>query len=236
MQTTTVGRNEGRDLFARTGFDKRYWASVRGARALSRISSIVAVPPTIDLPTDRPAIIAANHSSLFDLVASLVVLGHYGVNARIGVNKRFFANPASGAFLRGIGCIAFAKGDGGRAEDQMVEALLSGQAAAIMPEGRITRPDDQVNGVGPGRPGVSRIARKSGAAIVPVGFAHSDWAWVPGTSLPKVKLGRQSVIASIGPPILLEADDDVANANFLMSRISELVLYGREHGRPMLPA
>ncbi len=194
------------------------------------------MPPTIDLPTDRPAIIAANHSSLFDLVASLVVLGNYGVNARIGVNKRFFGNPVSGAFLRGIGCIAFAKGDGGHAEQEMVDALRAGQAAAIMPEGRITRPEDQTDGVGPGRPGVSRIAREAGAAIVPVGFAHSDRAWVPGTSLPKVKLGRHAVIASVGPPIVFDTDDDVANANLLMSRISELVLHGRQHGTPMLPA
>lgn len=200
------------------------------------MSSVVSMPPTIELPTDRPAIIAANHSSLFDLVASLVVLGNYGVNARIGVNKRFFANPVSGAFLRGIGCIAFAKGDGGQAEQEMVDALRAGQAAAIMPEGRITRPEDQTDGVGPGRPGVSRIAREAGAAVVPVGFAHSDRAWVPGTSLPKVKLGRQAVVASVGAPIVFNSDDDVANANLLMSRISELVLHGRQHGTPMLPA
>jgi len=190
------------------------------------------MPPTIELPTDRPVILAANHSSLFDLVGALVVLGNYGINARIGVNKRFFSNPVGGGFLRGIGCIAFSKGDGGQAESEMIEALRSGQAAAIMPEGRITRPADQVDGVGPGRPGVSRIACAAGAAVLPIGFAFADQAWVPGTPLPKARLGRHIVVASFGTPIVFEGEDHSANTAVLMAAISKLVMYGREHGTP----
>jgi len=195
------------------------------------MSSVVEMPDTIVLPTDRPSIIAANHSSLFDLVAALVVLGHYGIPARIGVNARFFVNPAAGAFLNGIGCIPFAKGQGEVAEQAMVDALTAGQSTAIMPEGRISRPEDQVNGVGPGRPGISRIARRSGAAIIPVGFAFCDQTWVPGTTLPKARLGRHKAIASIGAPIVLEDDDHIANAAIVMDAIGSLVTHGRETGQ-----
>ena len=179
MQTIDLGPGEARSLFADIGPDRRFWAAVRGARSLSRLSSLVEMPKAIVLPTDRPSMIVANHSSLFDLVGALVVLGHFGIPARIGVNARFFANPAAGAFLNGIGCIPFAKGKGDEAEGAMIDALSAGQSTALMPEGRITRPDDQVNGVGPGRPGVSRIARGSGAAIVPVGFAFAEETWAP---------------------------------------------------------
>ena len=171
--------------------------------------------------------LAANHSSLYDLLAALIVLGHYGINARIGVNARFFSNPAGGAFLRGIGCIPFSKGDGGAAENQMVDALIARQSAAIMPEGRITRPEDQVNGIGPARPGVSRIARRANAAVLPIGFAFANEAWTPGTPLPKPRMGRHEVITTIGAPMYFETDDHINNANQLMETIGELVMQGR---------
>ena len=174
-------KGEAKPLVSPTGYDRRFAASTRGSHALTRLASQVVLPDQIELPTDRPIIIAANHSSLYDLIAALRFLGHYGLTCRIGVNARFFSNPAAGAFLRGIGCIPFRKGDGGAAETAMVEALEAGQAAAIMPEGRITRPEDQTNGVGPGRPGISRIARRSGAAVLPIGFAFANEAWAPGT-------------------------------------------------------
>lgn len=182
----------------------------------------------MELPTDRPMIIAANHSSLFDLAAALVVLGHYGIPARIGVNSRFFDNPVAGRFLRGIGCIAFSKDDKEAAEHTMATALASGQPAAIMPEGRLTRPDNQVNGVGQGRPGVSRIARRANAAVVPIGFAFANETWAPGTPLPVPRLGRHEVIATLGAPIAFDTDDHIANANLLMQRIGDLVIEGRQ--------
>ena len=217
-------------MFSSIGPDRRFWSAVRGARMLSRMSSNVKMPDTILLPTDRPSIIVANHSSLFDLVGALVVLGHFGIPARIGVNARFFENPAGGAFLRGIGCIPFAKGQGDVAEQQVIDALKAGQSAALMPEGRITRPDDQVHGVGPGRPGISRIARGAGAAIIPVGFAFADETWAPGTPMPKARLGKHTVIASIGPPVVLDDDDHIANAQIVMHAIGDLVMHGRETG------
>lgn len=235
MQTIDLGPGEARSLFADIGPDRRFWAAVRGARALSRLSSVVEMPDRIVLPTDRPAMIVANHSSLFDLIAALVVLGNFGIPARIGVNARFFSNPASGAFLNGIGCIPFEKGKGDEAEGAMIDALSSGQSTALMPEGRITRPEDQEKGVGPGRPGVSRIARKSGAAVVPVGFAFADETWSPGTPLPKARLGKHKVIASIGPPIEFTNDDHIANAGIVMDAIGDLVMHGRETGQARGP-
>lgn len=228
VHTDLFGAGEASVLFEETGYDSRYWRAVRGARVLSRLSSTVELPANpVEVPTDRPIMIAANHSSLFDLVASLIVLGHYGISTRIGVNERFFSNPLSGRFLRGIGSIPFSKDNREAAEQTMVDALTNGQAAAMMPEGRITRPEDQVNGVGQGRPGISRVARRAGAAILPVGFAFSDEAWVPGQPLPKPRAGTHTVVASIGAPVVFETDDHIANANGLMETIGALVMAGR---------
>lgn len=191
------------------------------------------LPETVELPTDRPAIIAANHSSLFDLIAALITLGNYGVNARIGVNSRFFKNPIAGWFLRGIGCIPFSRDDRDSAEQAMVDALLAGQVCAIMPEGRIIRPDDQVGGVGQGRPGISRIARRAGAAVVTVGFTNSEKAWKPGTPFPKLVNRSTHVITRLGAPIEFVSDDHEANAGKVMDSISALVQEGRETQRSL---
>lgn len=228
VQTDYFGKGEASVLFTKTGFDRSYNSAIWGSRLLARLVSRVELPERLELATDRPNIIAANHSSLFDLIAALIVLGYYGIPARIGVNSRFFRNPIGGAFLRSIGCIPFSKDDKEAAERTMAEALLAGQSAAIMPEGRITKPKDRVNGVGQGRPGVSRVARSVDAAIVPVGFAFADEAWVPGTFLPKPRFGRHKVIASIGPPIYFDTDDHIANANELMAAISSQVQKGRD--------
>ncbi len=228
MHTRPIGPGAGHTLIERNEFDRFFNVSVRVSKVLAATSTRVELPPTVTLPTDRPVVIAANHSSLFDLVASLITLGHYGLPARIGVNERFFANPVSGWFLRGIGCVPFSRDNRQRAEDTMVAALERGEACALMPEGKIVRPADQIAGVGPGRPGLSRIVRRANAAVVPVGFAGSDDAWIPGTSLPK--LGRRSsrVIASIGEPIGFDTDDHDANVREVMTAISGLVLDGRD--------
>jgi 1-acyl-sn-glycerol-3-phosphate acyltransferase len=227
VETRHYRKNEAQDAFSPTGYDKFYWRAVKGSRLLSRLSSRVDLPETVELPTDRPAIIAANHSSLFDLIAALITLGHYGVNARIGVNSRFFKNPIAGWFLRGIGCIPFSRDDREAAEQTMVDALKAGQVCAIMPEGKIIRPDDQVDGVGKGRPGVSRIARRAGAAVVTVGFTNSDKAWRPGTPFPKLANRSTHVITRLGAPIEFDSDDHDANAGEVMQSISELVAEGR---------
>lgn len=227
MQTVRCAKDEARSLYSNTGYDSAYWRAERGSRAIARLTSRVELPDSIELPTDRPLIFAANHSSLFDLVAALITIGNYGIAARIAVNSRFFSNPVAGRFLRGIGCIPFSRDDRESAERTMVEALHDGQLCALMPEGRISRFDDQVNGVGPGRPGVSRIARKAGAAVLPVGIAGADRAWKPGTILPKPRLGRHRVVITIGAPIEFETDDHEHNAAQLMDAIGALVLAGR---------
>ncbi len=229
MQTAFFGKGEAAVLFANTGFEKRFAGAVLGSRVLSRLSSTLELPEKLELPTDRPVIIAANHSSLFDLIAALIVLGHFGITSRIAVNSRFFVNPIAGAFLRNIGCIPFSKEDKEAAEQETIEALRERQSASIMPEGRITRPADQTNWVGPGRPGVSRIARASGAAVLPIGFAFANEAWVPGKPLPKARLGKHRVIARAGSPLFFETDDHLANAEELMASIGNLV--GEGHRR-----
>ena len=61
------GAGQATTLFETSDFDRAFDASVLGSRVLSRLSSSIELPDRVELATDRPMIIAANHSSLFDL-------------------------------------------------------------------------------------------------------------------------------------------------------------------------
>ena len=220
MQTEQFACGAAGRLAAPTDYDNFFRRSVRLARLLSIPTARVSLPETVELPTDRPLLFAANHSSLFDLVASLISLGHFGLTARIGVNARFFTNPAGGAFLQRLGCIPFSRERREEAEETMTGALLAGQACALMPEGRITRPQERTDGVGPGRPGVSRIARLAGAAVVPVGIAGSDRVWPPGSARIRVGWRRDPVVVRFGAPMQFTTDDHTGNVARLMAAIA----------------
>ena len=58
-----------------------------------------------------------------------------------------------------------------------------------MPEGRLVPPEERPAGVGQGRPGISRIARATGATTVPVAITGSDSVWPlgKGFSIPRMK-------------------------------------------------
>ena len=227
MQLQHYSKGEARTAFSPTGHDKFFNASVAGSRFISRLTSEVILPERLPLPTDRPVLIAANHSSMFDLPAALILLGHFGLTTAIGVNSRYFKGPV-GPFFRKLGCIPFSREDKESAEEAMVAALVDNQTCAIMPEGKIVREKDWVDGVvGAGRPGVSRIARRAGAAVLPIGFAHSDTAWPPGTPLPKVRNRRSPIIGTAGDLLWFDTDDHEANAAAVMAAISDCVKAGR---------
>ncbi|MEM9131831.1 MAG: lysophospholipid acyltransferase family protein [Actinomycetota bacterium] len=224
MKTTQVGPGDGADLFAPTGYDEAYQRAADRSLTLSRWTSRVELPATIELPTDTPTIVAANHSSLFDLAASLITVAHYGASARMGVAARYFDRPMIGSFLDRIGCIPFSRDRVAEAENDMIGSLKEGQLCCLMPEGRIVRSSERsVEGrAGPGRPGISRIAAATGAAILPVGFSGADEAWRPGRPLPRLRR-KAPVVARIGPPFLFEGDDHEANAEQLMHTIAGLI-------------
>lgn len=219
MQTEHFTRLTAGSVVAPTGHDRFFAWSARIARALSVPTGRVAVPETIELPIDRPLLFAANHSSLFDLPAALVALAHFGLAARLAVNARFFANPISGTFLRRLGCIPFSREQRAEAEATMTAALVARQACALMPEGRITKPHDRVAGIGPGRPGVSRIARLADAAVVPVAIVGTDRVWPPGSARIRVGLGKDPVVVRFGPPMRFTTDDHEANTAAVMAAI-----------------
>tara|TARA_B100001778_G_C18407806_1_gene547297 strand:+ start:87 stop:743 length:657 start_codon:yes stop_codon:yes gene_type:complete len=177
----------------------------------------------LELPRSSPIIFAANHRSFFDVIIAWAFFSLSGVNCHCLIRADLFSKPLMGAWLKKNGCIAASRKTKEQAELQAIEKLKAGYAVAIMPEGRLVPPEERPAGVGQGRPGISRIARATGATIVPVAITGSDSVWPLGKSFPIPRMKRPMIKVRFGAPFEFESDDDIKNANQVMQKIKNLL-------------
>ena len=177
----------------------------------------------LELPRSSPIIFAANHRSFFDVIIAWAFFSLSGVNCHCLIRADLFSKPLMGAWLKKNGCIASSRKTKEQAELQAIEKLKAGYAVAIMPEGRLVPPEERPAGVGQGRPGISRIARATGATIVPVAITGSDSVWPIGKGFPIPRMKRPMIKVRFGAPFEFESDDDIKNANQVMQKIKNLL-------------
>ena len=177
----------------------------------------------LELPESSPIIFAANHRSFFDVIIAWAFFSLSGVNCHCLIRADLFSKPLMGAWLKKNGCIAASRKTKEQAELQSIEKLKAGYAVAIMPEGRLVPPEERPAGVGQGRPGISRIARATGATIVPVAITGSDSVWPLGKGFPIPRMKRPMIKVRFGAPFEFESDDDIKNANQVMQKIKNLL-------------
>lgn len=196
--------------------------SGKAMAALGRVIADFELPERLSLPHNRPVLMAGNHRSLLDLPATMAIFTKFGISSHIMVKQAFMEAPVGGNYLTSIGCIPTSRDLREQAEADAIEALKAGHIVSMMPEGRLVKPRDWVDGVGPGRPGVSRIAIAADAVVVPVGFLNTEKAWPHGAG-PKLTLKRPKVHLRIGPAIEMESTDHQVNADRVMQVIADLL-------------
>ncbi len=197
----------------------------RGADALRLISSIGAnyvFPEKVQFDKTRPTLLAANHRSLLDLPVSCAVVDHFGLSGRFLVRADLMESGLGAKLLHSIGCIPASRDTRESAEATAIETLLAGQVVGIMPEGRVTRPSERVNGVGEFKHGASRIAVASGAVVLPIAVTGSDEVW-PRDKMPRMQFPRPIVEVRTGDLISFESDDHEANTRQLSEAISDML-------------
>ena len=157
------------------------------ARAMGLVTRL-DVGPRPEVPPG-PAIHAANHRSMADLLLSTGTFSQWGWPIRPLVAGAYFDKPGLGGLLRRLRCIPV---DGTEAIDSAVEALERGWSVAIMPEGRIV-PEEEwaLTGVGRSHPGIGRVAIDTGLPVVANGASGTELFWPRGRSLPIVRPGRR---------------------------------------------
>jgi 1-acyl-sn-glycerol-3-phosphate acyltransferase len=155
-----------------------------GGRTFGRALTRVRIEGAVDeIPRDGPVIIAANHASNLDAV----VIGSWLI-PKIGRRfewlgkKELFDWPVVGYFAAHGGVHPVDRATADVEAYRLAKRILDeGHVLFIFPEG--TRSPD--GALQHGRDGVSSLALRTGAPIVPVAIAGSDRVWPRGQKLPR---------------------------------------------------
>lgn len=168
-------------------------------RAQRRVYQAVRPLARFDLgsaPTgvEGPVILAANHRSLADLLFAAALYHRWGWPVRSLVAASYFEKPGIGFLLRSLGCIPVS---GREAVGKAAEVLSEGTSVAIMPEGRIVRPEEwQPTGVGEARTGVGRLALESKRPVISLGAAGTEVLWPRKSALPKIRPWKRPLLVA----------------------------------------
>lgn len=152
------------------------------------------------MPATGGVLVAANHLSHFDPFPSAVFVWEAGRVPRFLGKSSVFKVPLVGRLLYGCGQIPVHRGtaDASKALTAAVDALNSGEAVVVYPEGTLTRDPDLWPMVA--KTGIARLALSTGVPVIPVaqwGAQNILWPYSKQFKL----LPRKRVELTAGPPV-----------------------------------
>ena len=173
------------------------------AKAVLRRPLTAAYQVSVDGPRNLPAgpvIVAANHRSFMDsLFVALVVDRPVSFLAK----AEYFDRRRTAWMFRATGQIPIRRGSpaGAREALEAAEVVLSaGGVVGVYPEGTRSR-DGKLHR---GHLGPARLARASGAPIVPLGLVGTEEVQSPGQRLPRP---RKNVSVHFGVPRWIDSSE-----------------------------
>lgn len=170
-----------------------------------------------NIPREGPFLFVGNHSSWWD---PIILAASVGRPVNFMGKKEVFKGPFTNWFFGRGGVIPVDRSSRNpEAMAKALEALQQGRVIGVFPEG--TR---HVGKLGPARPGVAKLAMRSGAPIVPAGIL-SDRFWGPDRKVPRL---TERVRLNVGKPMRIEGDPEdpaaVAKAmDQIMSAVDQLL-------------
>jgi cytidylate kinase len=175
------------------------WFGALVARTIARLFSKVTITGALDkLPKTGPLIIAANHASAGDPVfVGAFMTKKLGRRLNWLAKREIFDIPILSWIARHGGVHAVERGGADVEAFRIASRILdAGHVLAIFPEG--TRSPD--GALQKGVDGVSLLALRTGAPILPIGVANSDRFWPKNRLLPRP---RGDVTVTVGEPFLI---------------------------------
>ncbi|MYQ39155.1 1-acyl-sn-glycerol-3-phosphate acyltransferases [Streptomyces sp. LamerLS-316] len=163
------------------------------------------------------SIVVANHTSLADPAVVLAALHRLGARPVVMATAGLWRVPVLGGALAREGHIPVHRG-GPRAADALdgaAEALGRGRLVLIYAEGGLPhRTDAAETAPGAFRSGLSRLVRRTGAPVVPVGQAGARRVTSGSTAkqlagLFTAPLRRPALHVHVGAPVALTPDGDL---------------------------
>ena len=171
-------------------------------------------------------VIAANHRSMFDVVAGLICLHHFRRYPRLLIHRNYVEGHWVGPFARTIGAIPVDReGSAASSLDAAVEALRSGVPILVMPEGRLHWDPADPFSTGPAKTGVSRLAASARVPVVAAALTGTERVMPRGARLPRFNPFRRKVVVCrvADEPLWLSGEDHRANTETVMAEIRRLM-------------
>lgn len=174
----------------------------------------------------RVGIVAANHRSLFDVVAGLIALHHFGRYVRVLIAREFFDKRWTGLLCRAIGAVPVDHGDSGPVLDVAVAALRDGIPLLIMPEGKLHWDPERPMSTGRAKTGISRLAVGADVVVLPAALVGTEQVFPATAKVPRLNpFRRKRVIVNVADePMRLTGNDHTANAESVMAEIRRLMV------------
>lgn len=202
----------------------------RLALAFSRPSMVpyadIRISGTEKIPATGPVILVANHRSYFDPMVISMVVAKTGRTVRSLGKKEVFDVPLVGSLATAMGGIRVDRGTGSDEPLELAaEALGAGEMVAVMPEGTIPRGPAFFDPKLTGRWGAARLARMTGAPVIPIGLWGTEKVWPRSSRVPKVfnVADAPTVLATVGDPVDLKGKSLDKDTKRIMKAISALL-------------
>ncbi len=202
----------------------------RVAMAFSRPSLVpyahIDIEGVENIPSEGPVILVGNHRSYFDPAVMAMVVAKSGRTVRFLGKKEVFDVPIFGSIAKAMGGIRVDRGSGSdQPLDAAIAALAGGEMVAVMPQGTIPRGPAFFDPELKGRWGAARLAKVTGAPVIPVGLWGTEQVWPRNARVPNVLnvVDPPRVSAVVGGPVDLEHKNLAADTRRIMSAISELL-------------
>jgi len=179
-----------------------------------------------NLPESGPAIVVANHRSYFDPIAMGIALAQRGRPVRFLGKKEVFDVPLVGQLVKAFGGIRVDRGTG--SDEPLLaaaDALRGGEVVALMPQGTIPRGEAFFDPELKGRWGAARLAKMTGAPVIPVGLWGTERVWPRSARLPNVLnvTNPPLVTLRMGAPVELPHRSLDADTKRIMQAITALL-------------
>ena len=168
------------------------------ARWLFAVYHDIRVEGAEHVPSQGPAIVAANHPTYLD--PAFLMLGVQRP-IRFMAWEKPFRVPGLGLLLRAYGSIPVRTRKPGKTSfEEAVRVLRRGEVFGIFPEGGRTKGLNQMN---PFKSGVARLALITGAPIIPATIRGGRRVWRRGELIPK----PGPIVVRFHPPIRIPATE-----------------------------
>lgn len=178
------------------------------------------------VPRRGAGILALNHRSYFDVIATGTALARRGRPVRVLAKREMLEAPIIGPVIRSFGAIRVDRGSG--SDEPLVDAaraLEGGELVAVFPQGTIPRGEAFFDIELRGRHGIARLAAMSRAPVIPIGVWGTEHVWPRSAKLPNMLnvTSPPLVTVRIGPPVTLHYVDADTDTRAVMRAIADLL-------------